>query len=291
LHEAITGGPVPLAPPPGKAMAPAQWKEEAVFSSNPPAVETGAREPSPDLRVSASASRLAREPHAGRGNARPDAAPASIGLSPAKQAAESGLPEKSRTIAEPAPATPSATGGAAAVFSPAQQIISHLIAEYPAAGRARDVAARGPDADVISFEKTPLRVFRVTLQPETLGEVEVVLRRTASDVKIRISVDSEMTAQILQRDTTILHDRLRAILSDGALANLEITVRDQPAPVQTQLTPSGNPDGGSASPSGYEPGSNRKPSSESNDAAITSRKGEGDEDVAPAYRSGSGLVV
>lgn len=53
------------------------------------------------------------------------------------------------------------------------------------------------------------------LQPENLGDVEVMLRRTGLETKVTITVTGKVAAEALGRDMSILEDKLGGLLATG----------------------------------------------------------------------------
>lgn len=207
------------------------------------------------------------------------------GLEPPEKAGkERAAADKPRAVFEAKQAASAGANCALPGLSPAQQITAGLLAEIRQERSREDVAATVRDMGLTPPERMAQKTLRIRLQPESLGDVEVILRKTAASVKIRIAVDSEETAQVLQRDTGLLHDRLRSLLPDGSLSNLEITVRQPSDQGPGHLM-------SNAGPGGYEPGSNRRPSLDRDEPASLSGNARNDEEISQAHRPDAGLVV
>ena len=215
------------------------------------------------------------------------AAPPLYGVVPAEKAGkERSAADMLAAVADAKQTAPSGANPALPGLSPAQQVIAGLLTEFRQELNGDRVAAAAQDTGWTPPERMVQKTLRIRLQPESLGDVEIVLRKVAAGIKIRIAVDSEETAQVLQRDTGLLHDRLRSLLQDGSLSNLEITVR-QPSDHGT-----GQPTSNTG-PGGHEPGSNRRPSPDRDETAGFSGNARNDEGLSQAHRSdtGTGLVV
>ncbi len=215
------------------------------------------------------------------------AAPPLYGVVPAEKAGkERSAADMPATVADAKQTAPSGANPALPGLSPAQQVIAGLLTEFRQELNGDRVAAAAQDPGWTPPERMVQKTLRIRLQPESLGDVEIVLRKVAASIKIRIAVDSEETAQVLQRDTGLLHDRLRSLLQDGSLSNLEITVR-QPSDHGT-----GQPTSNTG-PGGHEPGSNRRPSPDRDETAGFSGNTRNDEGLSQSHRSdtGTGLVV
>ena len=177
------------------------------------------------------------------------------------------------------------------VPTPAQQIISGLTEQYE-----RLVSAEIGNGRIVEAEPEPLtrggiKILRIRLQPETLGEVEVTLRRAGGEVKVGLSVGSEATAATLRQDLGTLQDRLISSLLSETTPVIEISVRDQA--LQTQGSyPSGTGGGiGYGLAGGNDTGSNRRSSPDRDANTFSAEKGDEDEQMDRGRRSYSGLIV
>jgi hypothetical protein len=177
------------------------------------------------------------------------------------------------------------------VPTPAQQIMSGLTEQYE-----RLVSAETGNGRIVEAEPEPLirggiKILRIRLQPETLGDVEVTLRRAGGEVKIGLSVGSEATAATLRQDLGTLQERLISSLLGDTTPVIEISVRDQALQSQGQY-PSGTGAGSSYGlTGGSDSGSNRRPSPDRDGNSFSSEKGNEDEQVERDRRSYAGLVV
>jgi flagellar hook-length control protein FliK len=190
---------------------------------------------------------------------------------------------KSAAAANPLPIEPLPT--------PAQQIISGLTQQYarlePVQVSGRQITEAEPDP----MARGGIKILRIRLQPETLGEVEVTLRRAGSEVKVGLLVGSEATAATLRQDLGTLQDRLISSLLGDTTPVIEITVRDQALQSQGQYPPGAGPGSGYNLTGGNDTGSNRRPSSDRDANSFSSGRGEDDEQMDSDRRSYSGLVV
>lgn len=186
---------------------------------------------------------------------------------------------------------PAAAPQPLALFSPATQIIQKMADELgrPEAGAAVGRITLGDGGPAVTGEK--ITAFRIRLQPESLGDVDVFLRRGPADVSVRIAVSSEAAAQLLQGDLRLLQDRLGLLLPGERLAELNITVRDQPAPAQGQAPAFTGSGSANTSAGGFEQGQQRRSRAESGEPAIPSGRPGGNEEVDVVRRRHTGLVV
>jgi flagellar hook-length control protein FliK len=196
------------------------------------------------------------------------------------------LPDAEATLASVStPVQPMAT--------PAQQIISGLTQQYdrlepiPAPELVRQAAGTDPE----SLLRTEIKVLRLKLQPESLGDVDITLRRSGGEVKVGIAVSSELTAATLRQDLGLLQDRLISSLLGDTIPVIEISVRDQTFQSQGQNQQGTGANSGYSQTAGNDPGSNRRSSSDRNTNTFSAGKGDGDEQMDGNRRGYSGLVV
>lgn len=102
---------------------------------------------------------------------------------------------------------------------PAHQIID-LIASPAPSGGARFISPQGS-----SVGTGEIKVLRLKLKPDALGEVEVTLRRVSSEMKVHITVERKETAEALKKDLGFLEDRLGVALSPGSSQSIAISLK------------------------------------------------------------------
>lgn len=178
-----------------------------------------------------------------------------------------------------------------ALPTPAQQIISGLREQYSRLETAQPQGRQIAEAEPDPLAKGGIKILRIRLQPETLGEVEVTIRRSGGEVKVGLAVGSEATAATLRQDLGTLQDRLISSLLGETTPIIEISVRDLAVQTQGQY-PSGTGAGSSYGlTGGNDTGSERRPSSDGEANAFSSEKSDDDEQVDHDSRSYAGLVV
>jgi hypothetical protein len=109
--------------------------------------------------------------------------------------------------------------------SPVAQILT-LISSVPPPSTEQSVmfTSRNYTYNQLEFHHSTVRQLRFMLQPETLGEVEVAIRRTGSDTTVTISVGSRSAADAIVRDMVFLEDRLGSLLSSGGVGSVSIAM-------------------------------------------------------------------
>ncbi|MFM8748033.1 MAG: flagellar hook-length control protein FliK [Aestuariivirga sp.] len=220
----------------------------------------------------------------------PAAVPASV-TGGGKVSTPSKLEDVLLARAETRPGAANAAPSPAVLLAPAEQILSHVSGEAPGLTGKTHHSGAGFLADAGPGGRTGMTVLRLRLQPETLGDVEVTLRRRSTDVVVHISVNSEETARTLQQDVALLQDRLGLALSGEAVAAVQISVRDQPAQTPNQPMAGSGQSSGFAAPSGGEPGSDRRPPPGTNEHLFAPEKSDDDKEAGRTGNRDTGLVV
>ena len=190
--------------------------------------------------------------------------------------------------------SPSPAMTAAAEVAPAKQILAHISSEsntLPLGGLSRP--QHSLERDAVLSQPTEIRVLRMKLRPEELGDVEVTLRRTAGEMKIHIAVTKEAAAEALRRDLSILEDRMGTLVTGSAAQTITIAV--QPADVSQGQNPTSFAQGDdaaySAGPREQTGGNERQPTSGKEHASSQRKGDERDVEDALARRSADDLVV
>ena len=105
--------------------------------------------------------------------------------------------------------------------TPALQIISQVASlakpvetAAPAVSTAAAKPLRPTESPIIPY--TEVKALRIRLQPEALGEVEVILRRAGHETKVTIAVAEPAAVDSLRRDMSLLEDRLGGLLAPGS---------------------------------------------------------------------------
>jgi hypothetical protein len=140
---------------------------------------------------------------------------------------------------------------------------------------------------------TELRVLRIALRPVELGDVELTLRRSGEELRVHIAVSRPSTAERLQRDLTVLTDRVGDLLSGSSQQAVTIVVQ----PLEAMAIPTAPPEPGppgnwsatnfSSQPEG---GSRRQPSGKDDGRNPVKGHGRNDE-TGSRLRIASGRIV
>lgn len=173
------------------------------------------------------------------------------------------------------------------ILPPAQQIIALMTGPHSS---ERLLASSPEQSQMPSVE---IRTLRLKLKPEDLGEVDVTLRRSGSEMKIHISVTRKAAADALQNDLGLLEDRLGGVLLGGSSQPVTITIRSPDAytPFGSQLDSGspGNPP--STDGNGQATHGGGRPSSGKEDAPSRFKRQQTDEEDSHLRTIASGLVV
>lgn len=157
----------------------------------------------------------------------PVTAPGTGAGDPTESKAGTGAEDASPGRAPPAPqADPAAPvrvmSGPAEVpviLAPAAQILREI-------ETARSPVLLTPGSAQDKIPPTPeIRVLRVRLRPEELGDVELTLRRSGTGLKVHIAVEKPSAAEWLQRDLTVLNDRIGELLAVSSEQPVTIVVQ------------------------------------------------------------------
>lgn len=163
-------------------------------------------------------------------------------------------------------------------LSPARQIIGTI------RGRVEEEKLQG-------LKPAQVKVLRMHLRPDELGEVEIVLRHAGRETKLHISVRKEAVAELLRQDLNILQDQLAPLLSSGSCHELSISIQ---AEAQLQETANG---GTNDMPThqgkfgAHEEAHGRRPSSGKESSPMGRRVNNPDDETPTHGHSGTGLVV
>lgn len=153
---------------------------------------------------------------------------------------------------------------------------------------AKTLAQDGADP----IKQGEVKVLRMKLKPEELGDVEVVLRHTGGETHIHISVSRPAAAEALRRDLGILEDRLGPLLAATVPPAITISVQ---AENQTQAAHLGqeNQTGNSPGNFGTQADAQRGGSSSrgKEDLPFLSKTEDRDAETLPLQRNMYGLVV
>lgn len=108
---------------------------------------------------------------------------------------------------------------------PVQQLLTQLAAPLASTrlGMAIGQGVTRMDGEV--------KVLRLKLKPEALGEVDVTLRRGATGMRVEIMVMKEAAAEVLQGDLGILKERIVALLASEQNQTVTVTLQ-QPEPAR-----------------------------------------------------------
>lgn len=138
-----------------------------------------------------------------------------------------------------------------------------------------------------------VRVLRIVLRPEALGEVDLTLRRAGADMRIHIAVTTAAAAEALQRDRSLLEERIGSLLPPGSQHYVTIVMqvpelREAPIPFPPMRS---GADGSSPGFGGSADGGGGRslPDKEEKPSRWKEREHNGDQ--TGRGRTGAGLVV
>lgn len=176
---------------------------------------------------------------------------------------------------------------AAASSSPALQIIASL----------SETSVATPTMTPMLFQAAPqsgeVRVLRMTLRPDDLGDVEITLRLSGGEIRVHIAVATPAAAEALQRDRTLLEDRLGSLLPPGAQPSLTIMMQvpESREPQPPLLPQRGNAEGSSPGFGSQQDGNGSRSSSTKEGARARWHERDDDENETGPRRIASGLVL
>ena len=175
-----------------------------------------------------------------------------------------GSDQGSRQDAEmPSSALPAGAVAPAAAkvdLPPARQLLQLLEATV------RDVRAASAIPAEIQHTGV-IRVLRMKLKPEALGEVDVTLRRSGTELRVEVNVAKQAAANAIQADIELLKERIGSLLHPESPRSVHITV--QPLEGNTGAAPFDGSNAGSdhAAPNAFAQGQGGQPPSHKEEAS------------------------
>mgnify|MGYP006265739441 CR=1 FL=1 len=95
-----------------------------------------------------------------------------------------------------------------------------------------------------------IRSLRLTLKPEHLGEVEIIIRRSGSEMHIRMVVKNEKTARILEGDMSLLREKIDQLMQGNGSPTVVVQVSALDENLSQPAGQQGKADGNSSTSSG-----------------------------------------
>lgn len=170
--------------------------------------------------------------------------------------------------------------------SPAQQLLTLLERAKPALEMA---PPRSADVQQVS----EVKMLRLKLRPNALGEVEVILRRSSRQLRIEVMVTEQSAANALQADMEFLKERISGLLHAEAAKSVSIVVRTtDSASTEVPLfhrDGGGNP--GHASSGSLSSGGGDRPTPHKEDTSSRSRGRDQNDKSSPLRPASNGRVV
>lgn len=189
-------------------------------------------------------------------------------------------------VADPPPA-----GIRASIDAPvAKQLLSLLEAPLKTLPQAMvtDLRKDVPDG-------AALKVLRMTLKPESLGEVEITIRRSVDEIRVHIQLSRQAAADELRGDLDQLNSRLGGLLPREMSPQITISVREpevglgQPQnQVFTRLNDEGAQAGGQG---GILPGNGERSSPHKDEPRSRVPKSDGHDSDTPLQLGTSGIII
>ncbi|MCA3561400.1 MAG: flagellar hook-length control protein FliK [Aestuariivirga sp.] len=122
-----------------------------------------------------------------------------------------------------------------------------------------------------------IRVLRMKLRPEALGDVDITLRRRGADMRIDITVTTQAAADALQTDLGLLKERVGSLLRPEGAQSVVVVV--QSADNLPTLQGGASGDAGSAMGGSFAEGGGERSPSRKRETPSPAREGEGHEET------------
>ncbi|MCA3554250.1 flagellar hook-length control protein FliK [Aestuariivirga sp.] len=122
-----------------------------------------------------------------------------------------------------------------------------------------------------------IRVLRMKLRPEALGEVDITLRRRGADMRIDITVTTQAAADALRTDLGLLKERVGNLLRPEGAQSVVVVVQS----ADSLPTPQGGAtgDAGSAMGGSFAAGGGERSPSRKRETPSPAREGESHEEI------------
>lgn len=158
--------------------------------------------------------------------------------------------------------------------SPARQLLQLLETSAP--------ELKGPYPVPSELQQTGgIRVLRMKLSPEALGDVDVTMRRSRDGLRIEVTVANQAVTKALQADIEFLKARIGGLLHSGSTGAVSIIVQsaDSGTTGPSPLPPAAG--GDQAMASAFSSGHGGRPSSHKEDAPFRFRGSARHEEEVP----------
>lgn len=168
-------------------------------------------------------------------------------------------------------------------LSPAAQVLDLIESAAPVSKPGALPPYPGPVA------AGDLRVLRMRLHPDSLGEVDVALRRRGKELHIEIAVTRQVAADAIQADIGVLSERIGLLLAGEDTHSIHIVTQladNAPASPSSQA----GRYAGETFAGGAASGSGERPPPRKQDAPTPRKEREGHEESQPVSGA-AGLVV
>lgn len=172
-----------------------------------------------------------------------------------------------------------------------QQILESFENAIPKRSNTASAGTAGLASDQLALSQfRDGRVLRIELKPADLGDVEVVLRKTSSGLKVHMVVSTESVAQLIQTDLSVLKERL-VDLTGQSTSFVNVEIRDSQISLGQQEQRDNNYRSSQDGLSNSLMGMNRNSNPQRQEVVTLEQRTEADEDISDPRRPDSGLVV
>lgn len=137
-----------------------------------------------------------------------------------------------------------------------------------------------------------VRMLRMKLHPDSLGDVDVTLRRRGKEMHIEIVVTQQAAADAIQADIGLLNDRVGKLLAAEDAHNIRISIQppDNTSSIAGPFSSESRCDAAGTFGGGAATGSGEGPPPRKQDAPTPHKERDGDEESQP-WSGAAGLVV
>lgn len=102
-----------------------------------------------------------------------------------------------------------------------QSLLEGAIEEFQHGPTLSSIARTPGPGNAVASE---VKVFKMRLKPDALGDVEVILRRSGSELRIVIQVEKQATADAINSDMSLLNENLGGLLAEDGSPFTVVTV-------------------------------------------------------------------